>query len=78
MDFSWDARGCYGERFERTTLILQMNDVPYRKRQIIALVCKMAMKDSREQLWPLSIQDVLNLVTELYSSKLKKKFYLSL
>lgn len=38
VNFSWDARGCYGERAERLTLILQMNDLPYRKRQIIALV----------------------------------------
>lgn len=38
VNFSWDARGCYGERIERITLILQMNDLPYRKRQIIALV----------------------------------------
>lgn len=38
----------------------------------------MAMKDSREQSWPLSIQDVLNLLTEFYSSKFKEKFYSSL
>lgn len=33
----------------------------------------MAMKDSREQLWSLSIQDVLNLATELISPKFREK-----
>lgn len=34
------------------------------------------MKDSREQLWSLSIQDVLNLGTELNSLKFREKVLL--
>lgn len=38
----------------------------------------MAMKDSREQLWSLSIQDVLNLVTEFNSLKFGEEVLLAL